>query len=499
MARSMTPSPGTHVPLPSGLGRIGASLKAGRYREAQALTVAAAALLPASPVELVELVRRLLYFNLSDLLRGVAKRLLERPLSNAAAEADVAAMLSMMGDQDQASRLLDRAMVVLGPHPAHLYNRSQMHLYAGRLAQAEADLRLCLAMEPGMAKAHWALSKLPAGAHGDADTRAARLTLSRAAPASQDEAFLRFALFNQLDRMDEHAQAWEELVRGCQAKRTILHYASDDSARLFEALRKTFPLPTAPPDASGNGRGPTPIFIVGMHRSGTTLLERMLGNHSQVSEGGELYDLPAQLRLAVGRHFRGPLDIAVVGQANALDFAAIGNGYLEQVKWRAKGQPFLIDKLPSNFLNIGFIRHALPQARIVHMQRDPMDTCFSNLKELFSNACAYSYDTDELADYYAGYRATMQHWRQALPAFVLDVRYEDLARDPEGQCRRILDFCGLPWEDGCLDVGGNQRAVNTASSAQVREPLHQRGIGAWRRYEPQLQGLRARLAANGIE
>ena len=495
----MTPSPGTQVPLATWLSRISASLMAGRYREAQAMTITAAAVRPGTPMELIELARRLLYFNLSGLMRGFAKRLLDRPLSNAAAEADVAAMLSMMGDQDQASRLLDRAMVVLGPHPAHLYNRSQMHLYAGRLAQAEADLRLCLAMEPGMAKAHWALSKLPAGAHSAADTQAARLTLSRVPPASQDEAFLRYGLFNKLDRLGEHQPAWDELVRGCQAKRALLRYASEDSSRLFEALRKTFPLPTAPPDAGGNGEGPTPIFIVGMHRSGTTLLERMLGNHSQVSEGGELYDLPAQLRLAVGRHFGGPVDAAVVEQANALDFAAIGSRYLEQVRWRGNGLPFLIDKLPSNFLNIGFIRHALPQARVIHMQRDPMDTCFSNLKELFSNACAYSYDTHELADYYAGYRSTLQHWREAAPGFVLDVRYEDLARDPEGQCRRILDFCGLPWEDGCLDAGGNQRAVNTASSAQVREPLHQRGIGAWRRYEPQLQGLKDRLAAHGIE
>jgi len=494
----MTPPPVTQVPLATWLARISAGLKAGKYREAQAMTVAAAKLRPTTPMELVELARRLLYFNLSGLLRGVARRLLDRPLSNAAAEADVAAMLSMMGDQDQASRLLDRAMVVLGPHPAHLYNRSQMHLYAGRLAQAEADLRLCLAMEPGMAKAHWALSKLPAGAHAESDTQAARITLSRVLPASQEEAFLRFALFNQLDRIGAHAQAWEELVRGCQVKRALLRYQPEESARLFDALRRTFPLPAAPPDAGADAAGPRSIFIVGMHRSGTTLLERMVGNHSQVSEGGELYDLPAQLRLAVGRHFGGPLDPGVVEQAVALDFPAIGCGYLEQVHWRAQGQPFLIDKLPSNFLNAGFIRHALPQARIIHMQRDPMDTCFSNLKELFSNACAYSYDPIELADYYAGYRSTMQHWRETMPGFVLDVRYEDLARDPEGQCRRILEFCGLSWEDGCLDAGGNQRAVNTASSAQVREPLHQRGIGAWRRYEPQLQALQSRLAGHGI-
>ncbi|MBC7657604.1 MAG: sulfotransferase [Frankiaceae bacterium] len=487
------------VPLAGQLARISASLTSGAYRDAVALTVAAARLRPATPTELVALARRLLQFNQSGLLRRVAMRLLEQPVSNAAAEADVAAMLSMMGDQDQATRLLDRALVILGPHPAHLYNRSQMHLYCGRLAQAEADLRRCLALEPGMAKAHWALSKLPAGAQSRADIDAARSTLLRTTDATQDEAFLRFALFNQLDRAGEHAQAWDQLMLGCRAKRALLRYQPAQSARLFDTLEKTFPLALAPANASAEATGPVPIFIVGMHRSGTTLLERMLGNHSQVSEGGELYDLPAQLRLAVGRHFGGPLDVAVVERAETLDWTAIGSGYLDQVAWRADGRAYLIDKLPSNFVNIGCIRHALPRAKVIHMQRGAMDTCFSNLKELFSNACAYSYDSDELADYYAGYHSLMQHWRKAAPGFVLDVSYEDLARDPQAECRRILDFCGLPWEDGCLDLGGNQRAVNTASSAQVREPLHQRGIGAWRRYQPQLAALQARLASHGIE
>jgi hypothetical protein len=224
----------------------------------------------------------------------------------------------------------------------------------------------------------------------------------------------------------------------------------------------------------------------------------MLGNHSQVSEGGELYDFSAQLRLAAGRHFSGPLDAATVAAAPGFDWPQMGRGYLEQVRWRAGGRAMLVDKLPSNFLNAGFIHRALPQARIVHMQRQAMDTCFSNFKELFSNACAYSYDLDELADYYAGYHGLMAHWRQALPGAVLDVRYEDLARDPETQGRRILAFCGLDWEPACLDTSGNTRAVNTASSAQVREPLHQRGIGAWRRYEAHLGALQARLAAHGL-
>jgi hypothetical protein len=484
--------------LGAGLRAIGQALQAGRYREASRLSLEAATLRPTSPVELVELVRRLVYFNHGEALRGIGAALLARPSWSAAAEADVAAMLSMLGEQALASRLLDRSMALLGQHPSHLYNRSQMHLYSGRLAEAEADLRACLRQEPGMAKAHWALSKLPAGPASGNDIAAAQAWATRIAPDGVDEAYLRFALFNQLDRAGETGLAWSELDRGCRVKRALLRYRAEDAARLFAALRDAFPAGTANRSDASAAASPVPIFIIGMHRSGTTLLERMLGSHSQVSEGGELYDLPAQLRLAVDRHFAGPLAVEAVEQSAGLDYAAIGAGYLERIRWRAAGRPMLVDKLPSNFLNAGFIERALPRAKLIHMQREPMDTCFSNLKELFSSACPYSYDAAELAAYYAGYRQLMAHWQAVLPGFVLDVRYEDLARDPEAQCRRILDFCGLDWEPGCVDPRGSQRAVNTASSAQVREPVHQRGIGAWRRYEAQLEPLRADLARHGI-
>lgn len=325
-----------------------------------------------------------------------------------------------------------------------------------------------------------------------------RSLAARAAPGSHDEVFLRFALFNRLDQAGRYDDAWAELACGGRAKRRLVAFDPVASGRFFDALMG---VPAAQPPielAEHDVAASSPIFIVGMHRSGTTLLERILGSHTQVSAGGELYDLPAQLRWAIGRHFTGPSDIAVVERLREIDFREVGRGYLEQVQWRAAGKPWLIDKLPSNFLNIGFIHRSLPQARVIHMRRNAMDTCFSNLKELFSNACAYSYDQLELADYFAGYHRLMSHWRQVAPEFILDVSYEELARDPHRQAERILAFCGLDWEPGCIETRENARAVNTASSAQVREPLHQRGIGAWRRYEPQLQALQSRLAGHGI-
>lgn len=482
----------------SGHFRLAADhLKAGRYRDALDVTLAAAKLAPGGPAELIELAKRLMYFNQSGPMRELATRLLSKPVWHAAAEADFAALLSMAGEQALAASLLDRAIAVIGATPAAIYNRSQMHLYSGRMAAAEADLRQCLRLEPGMTKAYWALSKLPKTVASTQELSAMRALASRVAPGSQDEVFLRFALFNRLDQLERHDEAWQELARGCQAKRRFVAYDADASRRFFEALLE---LPAA--QSAGAPRldeaAPTPIFIVGMHRSGTTLLERILGSHTKVAAGGELYDFPAQLRWAIGRHFSGSSDIAVVERMHGIDFPEVGGRYLEQVAWRSSGKPWLIDKLPSNFLNIGFIHRALPQARVIHMRRNAMDTCFSNLKELFSNACAYSYDQLELADFYAQYRRLMAHWRQLAPEFVLDVSYEELARDPQAQAERILAFCGLDWEPGCIDTGGNAGAVNTASSAQVREPIHQRGIEAWRRYEAHLGPLAARLKAHGL-
>jgi hypothetical protein len=478
-----------HLRLVSGLQ------KAGRYREADfALDKAARSTVPDSPAQLVELIRRLAYFNRSSTMRGIAIRLLNAKPWQPAAEADVAAMLSMVGEQALAFSLLRRAMASLGPAPGPLYNRSQMHLYSGRISESEADLRSCLRMEPGNAKAHWALSKIPSVIPTEAELREMTKLASSLPAGSQDEVFMRFALFNSLDRMGRTEPAWAQLQRGCEAKRALLDYDPAASRQLFEALRSFEP--GSAPVATPGVAGPTPVFIVGMHRSGTTLLERVLGNHSRIAAGGELYDFPAQLRWGLDRHFAGPTDARLVADAEHIDFDAVGRRYLDQVHWRSAGKDFLIDKLPSNFLNIGFIRRALPQARVLHMTRDAMDTGFSNLKELFSSACPYSYRQDELADWYCHYRELMAHWHRSAPGWVLDVSYERLAADPQTELRRVLAFCGLEFEPACLDVGSPGGTVNTASSAQVREPIHQRGIEAWRRYEDRLGPLAARLGGD---
>jgi hypothetical protein len=237
------------------------------------------------------------------------------------------------------------------------------------------------------------------------------------------------------------------------------------------------------------------VFIVGLPRSGTTLLERILGNHSMVAAAGELNDFPRQLRWCADRHGHALLDPALLEASDDVDFTELGRRYLEQSQWRAGDRPFYVDKLPPNFMLLGFIRRALPQARVVHLVRDPMDVCFSNYRAMFGSAYGYSYGFESLAHHHGQYRRLMRHWHAAMPGFVLDLPYELLVRDSEAAARRLFDFCGLPFEPGCGDNTRNAGAVATLSSAQVRQPIHARGLGEWRRYARQLGPLRAMLGS----
>jgi hypothetical protein len=274
-------------------------------------------------------------------------------------------------------------------------------------------------------------------------------------------------------------------------RRQVRHDANATEA-LFAHLGQLRPeLPASPStDAAA-----VPIFIVGMPRTGTTLLERILGNHSQVADAGELHDFVWQLRWMCNRGGGAYLDLDLARAAEGIEFAELGRRYLEKTRWRTRGKAFFTDKMPANFVNVGYILRALPQARILHMTRDPMDTCFSNLREHFAAAYAHSYDQVEMADYYRQYRQLMAHWRSLYPERILDVRYGELTVEPEVVSRKVMEFCGLPWEEGVADVDRRSGTVATASAVQVREPIHQRFAERWRTYEQHLRPMRERLGS----
>jgi hypothetical protein len=222
------------------------------------------------------------------------------------------------------------------------------------------------------------------------------------------------------------------------------------------------------------------------------LLEQLLGGHPMVADGGETYSFTTQMRFATDYRNKGVVDSELVRRAANVDYGFVGRRFYERTGWRAKSKPYLTEKLPSNFLNLGFIAKALPEARILHMVRDPLDTCFSNLRIMFSDVNTFSYDQAELAEWYGQYRKLMQHWHKVMPERILDVHYDALVADPEKVMRGVLDFCGLPWDAAAttLDSAG---AVATASSPQMRGGIIKNRTAAWAPYEAQLQPLIERL------
>jgi hypothetical protein len=275
-------------------------------------------------------------------------------------------------------------------------------------------------------------------------------------------------------------------------RKNVLRNDKLDTRRLFDRL-----LAFAKPPPQRPIVGATPIFIVGLPRTGSTLLERILGAHPMVAEAGELHDFIWEMRWVADLVGGPQLDLALADAAEAIDFCELGQRYLSKTQWRVRDTAFFTDKMPTNFLNVGYILAALPNARILHTVRDPMDTCFSNLKEYFAGGFTYSYDQEDVADYYSLYRRLMEHWHAAYPGRIHDVSYERLVADPLRVTSEVLDFCGLPQPEGGIPLEGRAGIVATASAVQVRQSIHARSVGQWRRYERYLGPLKARLEFHG--
>jgi len=463
----------------------------GNYRRAEEFALAAAHTGTVDPQILGELLPRLRTFNrvhemLACLERVSANRMPIPLLITAAAQ------LSYVNLPERAIVFLDEARRADPDYPTTLLARTQVLTYLGRFADAQQDVRRALRRAPEIAQGYWLQAALKRQSADDNHVAAITRQLERADRPAEDVALLSFALHKELDDLQQYEAAWQALMRGCAAKRSRLNYDRQQTERVFAALaafEPTAPHATPVPEATA-----TPIFIVGMHRSGTTLLEQMLDGHGDVAALGELYDFTGAMRHATDHHCRGVIDATLIERAGSADLQAAGQRYLESVGWRPRGRRWFSDKLPSNFLNIGFIAHALPQAKILHMVRDPVETCFSNLRELFSEANAYSYDLGDLAHYYRLYRQLMKHWQARFPGRILDVEYAALVADPQAQMQRVVEFCGLSFQPAMLSPDSSKRAVVTASAVQVRNGIQVRERPKWAPYEqwllPLIEALR---------
>lgn len=468
----------------------------GNYRasRAHAIRCAAAVRAKARWNDLAVVTRRLLTFDERRLVRDL---ILDADWNNIEILKNSAVLsqhLWLIGEVEAALRLSDTAIAQARPSSILGYSRANALRYLGRAKDATDQYERCLELNPHDVYVHWSLAY-----HEKSDPPASRVTRIRSAqgqyaPGDPEQTFLHYALFKELDDAGDHEAAWRSLQAGASLKRKAIRYDPAAEERGFAALQELVTRDFVGKRNERSDARHVPIFIVGMPRSGTTLLERILGSHSRVAPGGELNDFNSALSQESNRFFGHFVTPETIGALQSIEYAEVGDCYLDRTTSWAADKAFLIDKNPANFTNAGFIAKALPQARILCLRRAPMDACLSNLKILFSNdAFGYSYDLDELADYYLRFDRLSRHWRETLGSQYMEVRYEELVLDPVATTRQVMDFCGLAFEPDSVDITRNTAPVTTASSSQVRQPINSRSLGAWRVYEKQLQPLRSRL------
>lgn len=414
----------------------------------------------------------------------------------ARAHAELGDLWSALADYPAAEASYTQAIELDSAEPRFWFNRATVRRFLGQLEAAESDYDCVIALAPTDAQAYLNRSEL----RPQAAERNHIAELERALTTGGDhwthEVPLRYALAKEYEDLGQYAKSWGHLAAGADLRRRHLEYDVKVDLATVEWIREAFPAA----DRSGPGAASAePIFILGMPRTGSTLVDRILGTHTQVYSAGELADFGAAVVAAVQQRRGRKLSRRELIVCSAeLDFAALGEDYLSRTRPRTGHTPYFCDKLPLNYLYCGLIARALPRARIVHVIRGPMATCHGIFKVLFDRGYPFSYDLQELADYYVGYRRLMDHWYATLPGRIIEVRYEKLVADAAGETRRLLAALGLPWQPECLDFSKNPAPVTTASAVQVRRPIYSGAVSLWRNYERELAPLARRLRAAGI-
>lgn len=365
----------------------------------------------------------------------------------------------------------------------------------GKQADAVEAYRTCLDQKDDMGDAYWSLANLKTFEFSDDDIVKMRTVAGRDTIAREEYFHIAFALGKALEDQGEFDESFTWYRRGNAIKRRLVRYSAEAN-RSEQDMMKAFFTPKIFAARKGEGcEKPDPIFIIGLPRAGSTLLEQILASHSQVEGTQELPDIISiARRLNNKKH---PEDEArypkVLANLSNDEIAKLGEGYLEHTQIHRSGKPFFIDKMPNNFAHIGLISMILPNAKIIDARRHPMACCFSGYKQLFAKGQNFTYNMGDIGRYYADYVDLMAHWDAVLSGKVLRVHYENMVADTEAEVRRLLKYCGLPFEDACLKFYENKRAVKTASSEQVRQPIYTSGLEQWRNFVVHLEPLKAAL------
>jgi tetratricopeptide (TPR) repeat protein len=403
--------------------------------------------------------------------------------------------LSILGRTAEALAAFEKCLALEPGEPSALLGRGHLLRIQGRRDEAIDSYRRCAAVQPAFGNAYWCLASLKGYRFGQEEIRDMHRILESDGLDPESEISFRFALARAYEDRGDFDNAWQQYERGNEQKRARLQYDPVLVETRHDRLIDVLTAGLLNEKGSRDTVSPTPIFILGVPRSGSTLIEQILASHSMVEGAGELPHI-IMISSALGKNRPDRLAYPeVLRQLTAKQFASIGKSYIDQtIPHRHTDLPNFTDKMPANFSHVGFIHLILPNAKIIDARRNPIDTCVGNYRQLFAQGKKQSYDLQELGEYYLQYRRIMDHWDTVLPGRVLRVQYEDVVDDLEGQLRRILEYCELPWEDGCLDFFKSDRDVNTASAEQVRQPIYTDAIGYWKNYEKHLGELLEVLA-----
>ena len=400
--------------------------------------------------------------------------------------------LNDIGRLDEAERNFRRA-VELKPDYAEAYNNlGNVLASVGRLDEVEGYYRRAVELKPNYAEAYRNLISIRKIEERDSVIRSVEKLHSDACASPEDRMHFAFALGKAHDDLGHYAEAFAHLTEANGLKRQSFAYDVARDACFFRRIREVFQESLFDRHAKAGRRDDTPIFIIGMIRSGTTLVEQILASHPAVFGAGELHDLSTVADSTVrDRGLRFPDGIEDLDDAA---FNRLAEDYLRRLRVRGGRARHITDKMPSNFCHVGLIRLIVPSARIIHVRRNPLDTCFSIFANYFVHDHPYAYDLTELGAYYRLYGALMEHWRRVVPGGMLELSYEALIERPEAEIRRLLDFCDLSFDPACLNFHKTKRPVQTASVSQVRQPLYRKSLERWRNYEAQLEPLRSALS-----
>lgn len=399
------------------------------------------------------------------------------------------------GYTELAQRTYARAVALEPGSPGLQMGYAHVLKTAGDQPASLQAYRAAIAAKPDFGEAYWSMANLKVFRFEQAEVAAMEKQLERDDLSSSAEIHFRFSLGKACEDLGDIDRAWQYYDSGNRLKRMEVAHDPQEFENRCRNIIEVFDSEFLSAHEGNGAEAPDPIFIIGLPRSGSTLIEQILASHSQVEGTAELPDL-GRIANAIGRYRPDGLQYPEsVTDLRPRDWRAYGQQYIEDTRqYRETGKPRFTDKLPNNFPHVGLLHLTLPNATIINARRHPLDSCLGCYKQLFGMGQNFTYDMEDIGDYYVQYDRTMRHWHHVLPGKVLDVHYEDTVLDLESQVKRILEHCGLPFEQACVDFHETERAVRTASSEQVRQPIYTGALGKWRRYEQYLSSWQGDLA-----